>query len=50
MKTKLWVMWGVLSATTILVGVVSGSFPLTLCFAVAAAGAGWAAFLVPRNR
>lgn len=46
MKRKLWIMWGVLSVTAVLVGIVTDSFPVTMAFAVVAAGAGWAAFLV----
>lgn len=45
LSSKLWIMWGVTAATTVLVGIVSGNFPLTMGFAAVSAGAGWAAFL-----
>ena len=49
MKTKLWIMWGVLSATTVLVGLLGGSKELVYGYAFLSAGAGWAAFLLPRR-
>jgi hypothetical protein len=45
LNNKLWVMWGVMAATTVLVGIITDNFPLTMGFAVVSAGAGWAAFL-----
>jgi hypothetical protein len=43
---KLWIMWAVLAVTTVLVGIITDNFPITMGFAVATAAAGWAAFLV----
>ena len=45
LSNKLWVMWGVMVATTVLVGIITDNFHLTVGFAVVCAGAGWAAFL-----
>jgi hypothetical protein len=49
MKKKLWIAYGVLGVTSLVVGAASGSFPLALALACVAAAAGWVAFFLPNR-
>jgi hypothetical protein len=45
-KQKLWIAWGVMAVTTVLVAIVTDSFAISEGFAIVCALFGWAAFLV----
>lgn len=46
MSRKLWIVYAILAVDTIVIGLLTGNFPLTMGFAVVTAGIGYAAFLV----